>query len=69
MALSYSLASLATLMGLAPHEAIALPETVSCAARKSGMAEGAMVRECLSNDALRDFLAQVCRNVMTRVAA
>lgn len=70
MALSSSaLLPIAKMMALAPHEAIALPTTIEVASRKAGMSQDRLFHECLSNVALRDYLAGICRNAMAEVAA
>lgn len=66
---SSALKSLAQMMGLEPADAIALPTTIEVSARKVGMSKDQMVRECLSNEALRDYLAGICRNAISEVVA
>jgi len=70
MALSSSaLLPLAQMMGLAPADAIALPTVMEVAARKSGMTQDRVMFECLGNVALRDYLANACRQAIAQVAA
>lgn len=58
-----SLASLAASMNLSPVAAVALPTTVEVAARKVGMSAAEMLFQAHQNARLRDYLAQVCRQV------
>ena len=69
MALSSSLALVARMMGLDAADAIALPTVITVCARKAGMTEPALLREVAANDALRDYLARLCRVAIAEVAA
>jgi hypothetical protein len=64
----HSLATLASLAGLDPVAAIALPTVITVAARKVGMTDEAMVREATANAPLRAYLAGVCRSVGVEAA-
>ena len=61
-----SLSLLASLMNLTASEAVALPAVSDVACAKAGMGRDELVHNCISNCALRDYLASACR---TAVAA
>lgn len=70
MALSASeILPLVRLMALSPRDLIALPTTIEVAARKAGLSQFALVRECMVNAPLREYLAGICRNAASEVAA
>ena len=56
-----SMVSLATQMNLSPAEAIALPTTITVAAKSQGMAESRMLWIAQTNIQVREYLAGVCR--------
>lgn len=58
-----ALAEIATLTGLDPVAAVALPTAVTVAARKVGMTEAAFIRELRENTGLRNYIAEVCRKI------
>ena len=69
MALSASeILPLVRLMALSPRDMVALPVTIEVASRKVGMSQFALVRECMVNAPLREYLAGICRNAATEVA-
>jgi hypothetical protein len=70
MALSASsLAPLAAQMRIPASALFALPATVEGFARKAGMSADRMIHECLNNEALRDYLAEICNHAAQEVGA
>ena len=61
--------SLAASMKLEPAHAVALPAVVANAAGKVGMTEAALIAECFANEALRGYLAGICRDVIENEVA
>mgnify|MGYP003423356045 FL=1 len=59
---------LASLMNLTASEAIALPTVVEVACAKTGVGRDELVHNCISNVALREYLANACRIAMKEVA-
>lgn len=58
-----SLETLARKMMLTPSQAVALPATVDCAAKSLGMNRQQMILQCVSNNAVCEYLASICRKV------
>lgn len=57
------LSHVAMQMGLAPHQAVALPATVTMAANSLGMTESTVIDEIIRVQEMREYIAQVCREV------
>ena len=70
MALSASaLAPLAAKMRMPTSALFALGTSVEVFASKANMSADRMIHECLKNEALRDYLAQVCCQAARDVGA
>lgn len=65
MSRTETLAVIASMMMLTPTQAVALPATVTNAAGKVNMTEDEFIAQMKRNGALRDYIASVCRKVMS----
>lgn len=59
------LANLAALMNLSPVDAVALPTTITVAAKSLGMSESRLVWTLTTNEKARAYVASVCRTAMS----
>ena len=66
---SSSLAPLAAQMRIPANALYAMPTSIEVFARKAGMSADRMIHECLNNEALRDYLAEICIHAAQEVAA
>ena len=58
------LLDLATKANLTPVQALALPTAVEVAARKVAVNKLWFAKQCQTNETLRNYVAQVCRDVV-----
>jgi hypothetical protein len=54
------LLDIATKANMTPVQALALPTAIEVAARKSAVSKLWFARQCQANEALRNYVAQVC---------
>lgn len=57
------LVEIATLTGLTPVEAVILPACIERAALKVNMTAWSFANRCLTNRALADYIASVCKQL------
>jgi hypothetical protein len=63
-----ALLPLAAMLRIPASALVALPTAVDVFAAKANMSVDRMIHECLNNEALRDYLAQICINAEKEVA-
>ena len=61
-----SLETLAFKMLLTPQQAIALPSVVDRSAKMLGISREQMLRNCVGNPSVCEYLANICRQVTKR---